>query len=155
MSGDGGFSQSQSSSEMFIGTAGSLAGKKLWYFKNGFGRLGLIDVGENTIYDLDVTSPPPAGTWRFSTDQQNARIFISVVDFSGNTVTSTKFSIPDTPATAASYSLSTTSVSMNGVTMESATQGYAYGERAKYISSLGGVILINQRFGKMLAYRPA
>ncbi|MBP8301000.1 MAG: hypothetical protein KA020_11580 [Planctomycetes bacterium] len=153
--GQADFSQSHSNADLFVGATGTaLAGKKLYFFKNAFNRLGVIDLVGNEKIDLNVSSPPPAGNWIFSVDHANARVFITVKKSGTNTVTCTKFDIPSAHGTAGAYTLTTVSVDMNGITLEAAAGDIPYGSRGHYLDSLGGLVLLTQRYGKTLAFRP-
>jgi hypothetical protein len=71
-------------------------------------------------------------------------------------VRSYRFTIPTDPTVTGNYSVSMTQIALNGIPLEAAGDAapWLYGERTKYLDSLG-VILLTQRYGKMLAYRPA
>ena len=149
------FSSSHSNIDLFIGTSGVLNGAKLYYYKNGNNRLGVLDLVANTCYDLVLANPPPtSGNWWMALDQANAMVYITIKDPVGNTVTLWKFAIPSTPGTAASYTvIGPTTVNMNGVTLETALGNAPYGHRHQLLPGLG-VVLLTQRYGNMLAFRP-
>ncbi len=149
---EGGSSHSHSNGAQCRVASGPNAGKLLYYLKDGFNRLGLIDPQAMVVHSLNVANPPPAGGWQFGYDAATNRVHITVR--SGSSITCSQFEIPDDPANGAAYAISTESIDLNGVTLEAATLGYPYGARGRYHSQLGGLVLLNQRYGKMLAFKP-
>ena len=157
--------QSHSHTDLFVGTSGVLAGRKLYYYRNGLGRLGMIELGStNRIYDLTgaVGLPSTGLVWFFAIDQANARIIITTrtrpMSSTPNTVsTCTWYScpIPSDPTVGANYTFTPTVVNMNGLVFDRGVLAdWPCGHRARYHPELG-VILLTNRSGPMMAYRPA
>jgi len=141
-----------------VPSSGALAGRRLWFFKVNFGStpaLGLIDLDRNTLYRLPVSGlPSSSDVWGFGYNAASNVVFITSKGTFG--VRSYRFTIPNDPTSAANYSVSTTTLAFaSGVTLESgAERTKQLGQRSYYLSSLG-IILMTQRNGKMLAYKPA
>lgn len=132
--------------------AGALAGKRLLFMReHPAGALLMIEFGANTISRMAIAGLPGSGEWySMGYDLANNRIYITTTQ--AGSVKSYRFTIPDDYTNAAAYTVTMRAVALNGLTLES-PGSWQYGERGRYIDSLG-VILITQRNGKALAYRP-
>lgn len=151
----GGPAVSEGTSSVF--TQNHPTGKRLWYVKeeNATPSLLCIDLAANTMRRLSITGlPSNSAWWSMGYDSANNRIFITTKAASG--VSYYKFIVPTDPTDAANYVITSATCTFDtGVTLESGSEGsWQYGDRGQYLPTLG-VILMTQRYGKMLAYRPA
>jgi len=141
-----------------VPSSGSLAGRRLWFFKaNNYSTptLGLIDLDRNNLYRLTAAGLPSTGeVWGFGYNAATNIVFITTKGSAG--VRSYRFPIPSDPTSAANYSISMTPLGFApGVSLEAGEAvTKQLGQRSNYLSSLG-IILMTQRTGKMLAYKPA
>lgn len=145
-------------SALCIPTSGPNAGRRLWYFKHNRGTgqpiLGLVDLDGHSIYRLDIAGLPPASdVWGITFDAASNLLYLVTKGSSG--VRFFRAVIPTDPTNAASYSMSVTNVALaSGVVLEPGEERTKQlGQRNHFIPSLG-VILLTQRTGKMLAFRP-
>lgn len=140
-------------SVLCIPSFGVNAGKPLWLFKKSTGELLIVDIDAETVRTLAIAGLPSASEWwLFSYDQENNRVIITTKDTSFG-VRSYRFVIPDDYTDPTEYSIAMTTLDLNGITLEAVTDPYQYGDRGRYHPELG-IILITQRLGKNLAYRP-
>jgi hypothetical protein len=155
----GGPAPSQSgNSVLCVPISGANSGRRLWYMKdqNATPSLLLWDIDNNVLRRLSPSGlPANADWWGFSYRASTNEVLISTRSTT-NGVRSYRFTIPTDPTVTGNYSVSMTQIALNGIPLEAAGDAapWLYGERTKYLDSLG-VILLTQRYGKMLAYRPA
>lgn len=139
-----------------VPTSGPNAGRRLWYLRDAGATpaLLLIDLDNNTLRKLTITGLPSAAEWWcFAFRASTGELIISTKQPSLGLVKSYRIAIPTDPTSAAGYSVVATTLTFDtGVSLED-IGGWQYGERNAYLESLG-VILMTQRDGKMLAYRP-
>lgn len=139
-----------------VPTSGPNAGRRLWYLRDAGATpaLLLIDIDNNTLRKLTITGLPSAAEWWcFAYRASTNEIIISTKQPSLGLAKSYRIAIPTDPTSAAGYSVTATTLTLDtGVTIED-VGGWQYGERNAYIDSLG-VIFFTQRDQRMLAYRP-
>ncbi len=146
-------------SALCVPTSGANAGRRLWYFKHNRGDglpwLGMVDLDKSTIHRMQISGLPSVGdVWGITYDATNNMVLITTKGTFG--VRLYKFQIPSDPTNAAGYSVFMTQLAFaSGVTLESGEERTKQlGQRNMYLPTLG-VILMTQRYGRMLAYRPA
>jgi hypothetical protein len=153
----GGPAPSQASNAaLCVPTSGANAGKRLWFTReSNTSNVLLIDIDANTLRKLTIAGLPGTNDWwAWSFDESNNRVLITTKD-EVDGVKSYRFVIPADYTSGANYSVTNVALNQNGIAIEDVggTTTWQYGERSKYIASLG-VILITQANNKMLAYRP-
>ncbi len=138
--------------------SGVNAGRRLWYFKHNRGDstpcLGLVDLDHATILRLPLSGlPPTSDVWGLAYNAKDNLVYLTTKGDFG--VRCYRFAIPNDPTNAASYSVSMKQLAFaSGVTLEAGSERTKQlGQRNQYLPALG-LILMTQRYGKMLAYRP-
>ncbi len=140
-----------------VPTRGALAGKHIYLCRN-YTRSDILlwDIENATLSKLTITGLGTDSWWGMSYDPATNRVYLCTKDLT-NGVRYRYFTIPDDYTNSAAYSLSGhVTVAPNGVTLESSADSdpWQYGQRTRFHSGLG-VILMTQKFHKMLAFRPA
>jgi len=146
-------------------TAGHPTGKRLIYLLIGFAGnapdLVLIDLDGNTLRRL---ANVPGLAWQsiepnvgFAYDAATNRMHMIEMVGATNNIYRHTFTIPTDPLDVANYSVSRTLLTKaSGATVDgNPFQVRFFGERAKLITSLGGVIVLPMSSNRPLAFRPA
>jgi prepilin-type processing-associated H-X9-DG protein len=139
----------------FAFTDGHPSGRRLLFAADGVGRLMVLDIDNNTLRVLSVSGLPSTNEWwAFGYRAATNEVFITTKGIFG--ARCYRFTVPADPTNAGNYNVTMTQLSFAaGVAVESGQEiTWQYGERSQYLPSLG-VVLMTQRFGKMLAYRPS
>jgi hypothetical protein len=143
-------------SVLCVPVSGPNAGKRLWLFKNSGtpAALLLIDLDANTQTKLEITGLPATGDfWGFGYDAANNTVHITTKNTSYG-MKNFRFVIPTDYTDQADYTVTSTTLDTSGVTIENLDSSqFQYGERNMFHPELG-VIMMTQRYEKMLAYRP-
>ena len=128
------------------------SGRFLYYTRNApaDGSLLMYDPDNKRTYVLKLPGMPVESMWMgFGYDAANNRVIITVRDQSQ--VRCFHFGVPTDPTIASNYKVEQTVLTPKEPL--EAVQCWQYGQRNEYVPQLG-VVLITQRYGPMLAYRP-
>lgn len=138
-----------------IVTSGPNAGKRLWYSQyvnDVTNQLVLLDVDALTIRRLAVPNLPTSAR-TISYDAANNMVYM-VGASAGGSISCCRFQIPTNYASGAAYSVEQLPINMNGNSISSGYQ-LAYQGHASMVLPTLGVIMVPQKYGRMLAFRPA